>query len=171
MRWGCSVLDVGALYEEHRARIWKYTRARLSGRVATNEDVDDIVQRVFEKAAAGAPAYEDRGFDPFQWLSTIAWHLSIDYLKQRRFKYRYVPVNEASNRSREPVRETDPDRPFPSLPVERLREEYQEVLRIKYADDVPLPEAALRMGVPYTTLQKRHTRALTELRQLMGVAS
>jgi RNA polymerase sigma-70 factor (ECF subfamily) len=72
-------LELGVMYRDHAAAVWRYARSRLP----TDADADDLTSDVFARALRSAGGYDaDRG-NPRMWLMGIARHAAADWYRRR----------------------------------------------------------------------------------------
>lgn len=156
------MLDVAALYTEHALLIRNYLRRHGRGQFS-DDDVDDLVQGVFERACRAAPRFQDRGAPVAAWLVRIARNLLIDERQRKR-----LPVVQI--RAGLDIAAFDPDPSEPTLSLDVLTPEQRAVLVLRYGEDLTLPEVGARLGIPYETAKCRHRQAIRTLRRTRGAA-
>jgi RNA polymerase sigma-70 factor (ECF subfamily) len=87
----------GAIYERHRAAVYRYLRARTS----TDADAQDLAATTFERAMAAIHQFQPVGGGMAAWLIRIARNAHLARSEGRRtprevrFSRRSAPVDES----------------------------------------------------------------------------
>jgi RNA polymerase sigma-70 factor (ECF subfamily) len=164
--------DEGAvtlLYGAHVESIFDY----ISYRVDSIELAEDLTSEVFLRMVRGLASYQDRGVPFRAWLYRIAANLIVDHYRERgKDPVASVPEHYKSD---------DPD-PFDRVAEEeeavRLRlalralpEEYQDLLILRFVEELPHTEIACIMkksAVALRAMQYRALKALAEQLDLLN---
>jgi len=155
------------LYERYFDRIYNYVYARL-GRV---EDAEDLAIDTMTRSLTRLDLFHEQGVAFSSWVYRIAHNATIDHYR-RHGKVRLVPLEYA----------TLPPSPDPSeLAVEQLSnedlraalrdltDEQQQVLILRFFQDLTAAQAADIMGKSVGAVQALQHRALDSLeRALQG---
>jgi RNA polymerase sigma-70 factor, ECF subfamily len=180
---------ISRLLTEQEGSLAQFVSGRLDKRLAARLDVGDIVQDILIDAARKLPLYlKDRPVPFPVWLQSLA----IDHLKlnlrahlrtQKRSVSREAPqvgINEASSNSSLMKNVRSRDKTPSSLMagkelyamVKKLMHELpegdQELLRLRFAEQLPLKEIATQLGVSEPAVRMRQLRALRRLRELLN---
>lgn len=173
------MIDVGQLYEAHRRELTIHVARQMHGE--PQQDIEDVVQQAFTKAAATAHTYQDRGYEPKAWLYTIATNLIIDRRRRGSRKTedgyqdrlplcRIGPTEKA-------VATVQPDYARiensltlqPALDALTTAQRRAIVLRFWYG--FSSTEIGYLMGTTDNGVKKLHIRALSRMRKLLGEAA
>ncbi len=142
----------------HRHREWVH---RLAWRFTQNqEDTLDVLQETFAYLARKFPGLTLTA-SMTTFLYPVVKNTAIVVRKRKR---------------REPTLSPDtlPDRPFPEaahpthdlqILLRNLSDEHQEVVNLRFVDDLSLEEIATLLKIPLGTVKSRLHHALAELRQ------
>lgn len=171
-------------FDRLRLHLHEKMPADLTGQIA----VEDVLQETFAESVrqiAGFKAGNDTAF--FRWLATIAEHRLIDLVRAARAAKRgggWSPVDAAAAPDRSiaelitllAVHERTPSRSIAGrevatalqAAVESLKDDYREVLTLRYFQGLSVTETAARMGRSSTAVQMLCHRAIEELRERMG---
>ena len=153
------------LYAEHASAIYAYCYARLGNR----QDAEDATEQTFVQAWVAFDRYRDEGVPIKAWLYRIASNVVIDLFRRRRIRV-HSPLEEADDLvdpSKQPpeaaeARELygDLQRAVQSLPVS-----YQQVIALRFSQDMSLAEIAQVMGRSQGSVKMLLHRAVVTLRQ------
>ncbi len=147
------------LYTEYSGKVMRY----ISARVKNHADAEDLCADVFEKALRASETYDSEKAAPGTWLYTIAHNTVVDYFRRTR------PSEELSDELPDDGALDDSVLNAELLEelagaLERLPPELTDVIILRYYDDLPLTEVALRLGMSYGMVKLRHQKALSMLR-------
>lgn len=153
-----------ALVHRHHRPVFAYLYRLLGNRSAA----EDLTQETFARLISRIQTY--RFPQPFKpWLYTIAHNLYKDYCK-RSANRTTVPVAEpVSPAAAEPydISERITDRAEVIDAVRTLDPALQEVLLLRYYQDLKVDEIAAVVGVPSGTVKFRLFNSLQKLRRLL----
>ncbi|MGK0219335.1 MAG: RNA polymerase sigma-70 factor (ECF subfamily) [Planctomycetota bacterium] len=141
-----------------------FVRSLARGLLSDDALVDDVVQETFLRALTNGPRHREA---LSAWLRTVTRNISFKVLRgQSRRKAR----EEASARSeRLPAtldlvaRQQSLERVLSS--VKALPDHYQEVVMLRFFEDLPPRHIATRLELPISTVRMRLHRALKKLRE------
>jgi RNA polymerase sigma-70 factor (ECF subfamily) len=155
--------DWERLYKEQLPRVYNFFRYRL-GRTA---DVEDLTAVTFEKAWRARHRYRRDLASFATWLLTIARHVAIDHLRQRRAE---VPLDAAASmaspaRTPEQVTGLRSDVGRLSVLLSRLPDREREILALKYGSEMTNRDIARIAGLSESNVGTILHRTLQELRQ------
>jgi RNA polymerase sigma-70 factor (ECF subfamily) len=159
-----------ALYERYVDKIYRYIYFKVGGR----EQSEDLTSQTFLKAWDAIGDYEWRNYPFGAWLFRIAHNLVVDYHRSRRDS---VSLDDASPHL-EARANTDPVRPERVLAqalaegrvrkaIERLTDEQQQVLILRFYEGLSTTEVADLMGKRNGAVRGLQFRALSGLRDLL----
>lgn len=167
----CKVVEAPALAPEqpsfellihqHQAKlfnfIYRYTRSR--------EDAEDLLQDTFIKAFRNFDRYDSQ-YTFSAWLYTIARRTVCNHYRRRR------PTESLEFEIVDPYATPDTDAEAADAKqsiwalAKKLKPEYQEVLILKYTDDLSIIEIAQVMGKSLVNIKTLLFRARHQLRKL-----
>jgi RNA polymerase sigma-70 factor, ECF subfamily len=159
-----------ALYERYFDRIYNYVYARL-GRA---EDAEDLAIDTMTRSLTRLDLFQDQGVAFSSWVYRIAHNATIDHYR-RRGKATLVPLEDAQlPESADPA-----ELAMDQLSNDELREalseltdEQQQVLILRFFQDLTASQAAEVMGKSVGAVQALQHRALGSLeRALKGRTS
>jgi RNA polymerase sigma-70 factor (ECF subfamily) len=186
------VAAMSELLTRQREPLMRFFSSRLDKRLAARLDVSDIVQDVLVEAACKLPDFFERRPASFTaWLRQIAAerlaHVHRTHIQaKKRSVRREVSQSEkdacGSNgfhlrnaRSREKT-------PSSNVAGQELRDEVarlmqrlpaadQELLRLRFVEQLPAREVAAALGIGPETVRMRQLRALRRLREFLDYES
>lgn len=149
------------LYETHVDAIFQY----ICYRVDSKSTAEDLTSEVFSRMVRGLAGYQDRGVPFRAWIFRIAANVIIDYYRQRR-KGRDIPLSDEYESD-----DTDPfdrlaqseDRQQLQLAIRALPEAYQDLLLLRFVENLPHTEIAHIMNKSADALRAMQHRALKAL--------
>jgi RNA polymerase sigma-70 factor, ECF subfamily len=152
---------VTALYEMHVDAIFEY----ISYRVGSRNIAEDLTSDVFVRMVRGLAQYKERGLPFRAWLFRIAANLIIDHYRTHK-KGPDAPLLD-----NQPTNDTDPldrvakheDQLRMRLAVKALSEEYQNLLVLRFVENLPYAEIAQIMNKSAEALRAMQYRALKAL--------
>lgn len=156
----------GELYTRYLETIYRYIRLRVSDdRVA-----EDLTEEVFLRAFNALDTYEERGLPFSSFLFRVTKNLLTDHYRQQAEE---VSLEDADQL---PAKETDLDEQLIASEMgkkvrralDKLPDEYQEVIRLRIVLGLPTTTAAAWMGRSEGALRVLLHRALKALRKKMN---
>jgi RNA polymerase sigma-70 factor, ECF subfamily len=160
----------GALYGQYVDKIYRYIYFKVGQRA----EAEDLTSQTFLKAWDAIGDYEWRNHPFGAWLFRIAHNLVVDYHRARREN---ITLDNATPQlehraSRDEVR---PERVLAEIltmervrhAVGRLTEEQQQVLVLRFFEDLSTGEVAGIMGKRRGAIRGLQFRALSALRDLL----
>jgi RNA polymerase sigma-70 factor (ECF subfamily) len=155
------------LYERYVDNIYSY----IYYRTGNHHDAEDLVSRTFYRALKHFPRYVDRGAPFSAYLYRIAHNIVANFHRDRS-RRQVVPLNEmmlsALRREQPAVAFDESDAQATLLEaVRRLPEDRQELLVLKFVDQLTNAEIARIMGRTEGAIKSLYHRTLVSLRQGM----
>ncbi len=164
----------GILVERYRTRLYRFVERYTND----PEDARDVTQEVFLKVHAALDAYDPK-YKFSTWIFRIAGNAAIDHLRRRKVRPMTLELpkdEDGESRAAEP-RETRPD-PFEDLShrrlrealaaaIERLPDDYRELISLRHYGEMPYEEIAELKGMPLGTVKNKLFRARQALRDLL----
>ncbi len=152
---------VTRLYETYVEAIFEY----ISYRVGSRTTAEDLTSEVFLRMVKGLAQYKDHGFPFRAWLFRIAANLVIDHYRANK-KGPDAPLLD-----NQPTSDTDPldrvakqeDQLRMRLAVKALPEDYQNLLVLRFVENLPHTEIATIMNKSAEALRSMQYRALKAL--------
>ncbi len=140
-----------------------FIRSLARGLLSDEALVDDVVQETYIKALTNGPRHRDA---LTSWLRTVTRNLSFKALRtqgRRRTREEVSAKNEALPSTIDLVaRQQSLDHIVGA--VKELPDHYQEVVMLRFFEDLPPRHIATRLDVPVNTVRMRLHRALKALR-------
>jgi RNA polymerase sigma-70 factor (ECF subfamily) len=156
----------GVLFERYLNLIYKYVRCRVS----EDQEAEDLTEIVFLKAYEALDRYQERGWPFSSFLYQIARNQLADYY---RAQPKEVSLEEAKDL--EAVDLDLEERAIVSEKVqilreglEKLPEDYQEVIRLRLLLDLTTTEVAASLNRSKGAVRILLHRALAALRKQVG---
>lgn len=153
------------LYRRYRDRIYWYLRARTEG----EEDAADLTQQVFVHALAALRQFHSRKGSVAAWLFSIARHAATDFHRRHRttVAWEYVPAALQPDDGRDVEADTMRRESLARLPqlLAALPRDKREVLALRFAGGLTIPEIAAVVGKSAEATRKQLTRTLQSLEE------
>jgi len=154
----------GELYERYVKKIYAY----IYFRTGNSHDAEDLTSRVFHRALVHIQTYVERGA-PFQaWLYRIAHNLVANWHRDRN-RRKVIPLDEfiaAGLRADPPddLTESEEEREHLLAAIQRLPEERQQLLMLKFVDRLSNQEIGEIMDRSEGAIKSLYHRTLLALR-------
>lgn len=156
----------GPLYDHYQPMIYRFVFVKVGRR----EDAEDITHQVFLAAWQNIGGYKHRGHPFSSWLYQIARNLVIDHYRAKK--------PETS------LEKMDPEAFVSSVSVHidlsiklemekamrgiaKLKPEYQDVIVLRFVEDLPLKEVAHAMEKTEGAVKLMQHRAIKELQRIL----
>ncbi len=160
----------GKLYERYITKIYNYVYYRTGN----HHDAEDLTSRVFYRALMHVEEYVDRGVPFSAWLYRIAhnlvanWHR--DHARRQDVDLDDVQLIGEAHEIPEWAAESNERRQRLLAAIRRLPEERQELLILKFVEQLSNAEVGQIMGRTEGAIKSLYHRTLLALRdELMGV--
>ncbi len=156
----------GLLYDYYQPKIYRFIYLKVSNR----EEAEDLTHQVFLKAWVNLKAYTDRGYPFGSYLYRIARNLTIDYYRTRKETQSLELISEdvvfASSTAISAL-ETKMALKKVKLVLSQLKPEYQEIIVMKYVEDMTNNEIASILQKSEGAVKLMHNRALKALKLIL----
>lgn len=174
------------LFAEHRDRLQRMVRLRLSPAVAGRVDASDVLQEAYLDADKQYARFlRERPASPYVWLRGITWQRLIKMHRQHLGTQQRAVSREASLPTDSSVnlatrlmsKASTPSRSMlkvelrrrVQLALSRLKHEDREVIVLRDFEGLTNGEAAQVMGLTDSGATMRYGRALVRLRKVLEV--
>lgn len=158
----------GILYEKYVTRIFNY----IYYRTGNTHDAEDLTARVFFRAMNHIKNYSNRGLPFSAWLYRIAhnlvanWHRDNSRKKEIPLDDGYFQFPKSEHPEHEMVRLEDWDKMMRY--VRTLPQDRQQLLILKFVDDLSNAEIGVIMGRTEGAIKSLYHRTLLSLRDQLG---
>ncbi len=153
------------LYERYVDRIYAYVYYRTGDA----REAEDLTARVFYRALAHMPTYDQRGAPFIAWLYRIAHNLLANWRRDRG-RHPEIPLDDLLGlHSREATPQSQAERAEDERElleaIRRLPPERQQLLILKFADDLSNIEIGQILGRSEGAIKSLYHRTLLSLRE------
>lgn len=160
----------GSLYDHYQPKIYRFVMIKVGRR----EDAEDLTHQVFLNALENIEGYKNLGFPFSSWLYRIARNQIVDFWRTRRPEtslekmdpeYFVAPATIQFDLTQKLEMETVQGA------LQKLKPEYQDVVIMRFVDDLPIKEVAAAMDKSEGAVKLLQHRAIKELKNLLGETS
>ena len=162
------------LVARYQTRLFRF----ISRYTGDAEDARDVTQEAFLKVYSALDSFDPR-YKFSTWLFRIGGNAAIDHIRRR--KARPMPVGLPLGEDGEEIQvELADHRPDPledltrsrlrkelDLAIERLPDDYRELISLRHYGELPYEEIAELKGMPLGTVKNKLFRARQALRDLL----
>ena len=159
---------IGALYDQHHERIFRYVWSRVGDRYLA----EDLTGDVFARMLAALPDYTPTGLPFRAWLYRIAHNLLVDHFRKAG-KYVAVPLDALD--AQDPVGDDSISGVDRKLTLEHLNHAlsqldpaHREVVVLRFASGLSLREVALVLDKTEAAVKSLQHRGLAALRRALA---
>ena len=152
-----------ALYHRHLPNVFRRVRY-----VIPENDVEDVTQEVFIAASKSLASF--RGDSQFgTWLRTLTNYKVTEFYRKRTRKQEplLAPLSEASGRTEGGTSKSMEERIFIQRALQKLPENYREVLLLRFVEDLQFNEIAELTNQNLEATKSLFRRAISALRNLL----
>ncbi len=169
------------LYERYKTGVTKH----LSEILKRQDDVEDICIESFEKAFRKLELYDPQ-YQFSTWLYTIATNTARDHLNKSKRIKNNIPTksidmedeSEFQQIERVPADIKNPEEDIIDQQeydkfinnIEKLKDEYREIAKLRLIDNLAYQEIAERLEMPLNTVKTRISRARALLTKMMDLS-
>ncbi len=160
----------GVLYDRYQAMIYRFVMIKVGRR----EEAEDITHQVFLSAWQSVGTYRHKGFPFSSWLYRIARNQIIDHYRAG-----------ANRKGEVSIEKTDPESFAAAVDyagnvaakieletvraaVARLKPDYQDVIILRFVEDMSLKESAVALGKSEGAVKLLQHRAVRELKKALA---
>lgn len=153
-------------------------------RLGSRNDASDIVQETFIKVWKNLNRFDDTKASFKTWIFTIAKNTVTDFLRKKKsllFTDLEKDTDEDINSFAENIpdedllpdsalqklQEKEADKKFLNNLLENLHPNYQEVLTLRYQEEMTFEEIGKILNKSLNTVKSQHRRAIIELRRML----
>ena len=153
----------GELYEIWAGKVYRFVHLK----VRSVPVAEDLTSEVFLKVWQKIHQYKPQADAKFStWLYTVARNAVIDY-------YRINRRGEISFENLPEIADLEGDEPYHEasvleLALQRLPEEYQKVLRLRFVEELPIARVAQAIKKKEANVRAITVRALAKLRDMLS---
>lgn len=157
----------GELYERHVSAVYRFLYARLDNRM----DAEDFTEEVFLRAWNSLSTYDERGIPFLAFLLIVARNVLIDHYRRNGRSPQHVPIEDIQLSDPEPepgeVMTTKIKHDELRQALDQLRDDYQEVLVLRFLNDLSPNETAQVMKRSTGAVRVLQHRAIAALRKTL----
>jgi len=153
------------IYEKNVTRIYNY----IFYRIGSEADAEDLTARVFHRAFGHIENYQEKGVPFTAWLYRIAHNLTANWYRdtQRR---KEIPLEDRVDFPHQvelPERQMEhaQEKELLMKAIRRLPPERQQLILLKYLEDLTNGEIAVIMGRTEGAIKSLYHRSLISLRE------
>jgi RNA polymerase sigma-70 factor (ECF subfamily) len=153
----------GKLYDYYQPMIYRFVLIKVGRR----EEAEDITHQVFLRAWQSIRTYSHRG-NPFgSWLYRIARNQVIDRYRSRKddVSLEMIDADTLSFQTKQPDVSTRIDMERVIAAVHRLKPDYQDVIVLRFVEDLSISETAEIMHKTEGAIKLIQHRAIEELKK------
>lgn len=156
--------ELSALYQDHAAAVWRYTRSR----VPTDADAEDVTSDVFARAMRSTHTYDPARGTPRAWLTGIARHSTTDWWRRRRPEDPHADLPDAAALD-DPLAESLRTEQVHEVRVvlAKLSAREREAISLRFGAELTSSEIGEQLGISPTAARMLVHRAVTKLRGVM----
>lgn len=156
--------ELGQLYRDHAASVWRYARARLP----SDADAEDVTSEVFASAMRSTATFDPERGSPRAWLMGIARHAVGDWWRRRRPEEprSAIPEVDGHDDSDRAVLRAEGAGELRAV-LELLSEREREALSLRFGAELSSAEIGAVLGTSPTGARMLVHRAVTKLREVM----
>jgi RNA polymerase sigma-70 factor (ECF subfamily) len=153
------------LYDRHADRVYRH----IFYRVDRTEDAEDLTQQVFLLAWRGLKGYQPTRSPFIAWLLTIAHNTLVTFYRRQKtaFSLDAAEIDWPSPEEMEKGAEVRLDHERVRQAMRMLRADYQQVLALRFLEDLGHREIAGAIGKSEANVRVIQYRALHELRRIL----
>jgi len=155
----------GELYERYVKKVYSYVYYRTNN----HHDAEDLTAKVFIRALKHIKTYDERGVPFSAWLYRIAHNLVANWYRDYR-RRQIIPLEDFIGRNApsdqpETIAEEQEELERLRQSIQRLPEERQQLLFLKYVDRLPNAEIGKIMDKTEGAIKSLYYRTLAALRE------
>ncbi len=157
----------GTLYDHYQPMIYRFILVKVGSR----EEAEDITHQVFLSAWQNVRTYKHRGHPFSSWLYQIARNQVIDHYRAKKSDVSLDVIDPeyfvaTSSITSDLMMKLEVEKVRHA--VETLKPDYQDVIIMRFIEDISLKETATIMGKTEGAVKLIQHRAIKELQKLLG---
>lgn len=155
----------GALYDFYHTRIYRYVFVKVSRK----EEAEDLTHQVFLSAWQSIRRYKHQGYPFSGWLYEIARNKVIDFYRSHKTELSIDLVGEHLTDEGSAVTALAGmmERDAVIAAVRNLKPLYQDVILLRFVDDLSLKETAKIVGKSEGAIKVIQHRAIQDLKNTL----
>ena len=154
----------GAIYERYAEKVFRYLNAHLGNGL----DAEDLTEEVFIRVWRALPDYRERGTPFLSFVFRVARNALIDHYRRERRVVGQVSSDEVMIADHKPgpgeIVSQQLEQQELREALEGLREDYRNVLILRFLSELDPEDTALAMGRSAGAVRVLQHRALAALR-------
>lgn len=157
--------DLGVLYRDHAASVWRYARSRLP----SDADAEDVTSDVFARAMRSTHTYADDKGTPRAWLMGIARHATADWWRRRAPEHPHAEVPDGAGADDDAIAgllRADGVEAVRRV-LDLLTDKERDAVALRFAGELSSTEIGAQLGVSATAARMLVYRAVTKLREVL----
>ena len=151
------------LYEYYLPKIYSY----IYNRCRNKQLAEDVSSKTFVKAMTKLKSFEFKGYRFGSWLYKIAHNELIDYFRKDKELFDIKEVEVYSDNKTSQLAENEERKRVVLKALSELPENYQQVLSLKYFEEMTNKEMADIVGCKKATLAVKLHRSLKAFEKVM----
>ena len=154
----------GLLYDKYQPQIYRFVYLKVGHR----EEAEDLTHQVFLSALQNIEKYQHKGFPFSSWLYQISRNKIIDHWRTRKITLDIEDAAEQGENDLEIEKigvRFEIERVQKAIP--RLKDEYQNVIIMKFIEGLSYEEIAAALNKPQTTVRVLQHRAIKQLKNIL----
>lgn len=154
------------LYRANVAGVHALAWSHLGDRAAA----EDVTAETFRRALRALPRFEPRGIPFRAWLWRICVNVTNDELRRRQRASRFtetMPVEPTEDIGADEIANVETRALVHDL-VDRLPPDHRTVITLRFGEDLPIADVAVRLGRSPDAIKQLQRRALATLRSLLA---
>jgi len=156
----------GSLYDHYLPKIYRFVLLKVSHR----EEAEDLTHQSFLKAWENISQYNFKGYSFGAWLYRIARNITVDYYRKNRQETSLEGVSEVAIEGLSLGGTIDKKIEWEELikSLKQLKEIEQEVLIMRFVEDLPLKEVAKVIDKSEGAVKLIQHRAINNLKEIVS---
>ncbi len=156
----------GLLYDHYLPKIYRFVLLKVSHR----EEAEDLTHQAFLKAWENINQYNFKGYSFGAWLYRIARNITVDYYRNNRSETSLEEVSEIAIGGLSLGGAIDKKIEWEGLikSLKQLKEIEQEVLIMRFVEDLPLKEIAEAIDKSEGAVKLIQHRAINNLKKIVS---
>jgi RNA polymerase sigma-70 factor (ECF subfamily) len=154
----------GAIYERYAEKVFRYLNAHLGNGL----DAEDLTEEVFIRVWRSLPDYRERGTPFLSFVFRVARNALIDHYRRERRVVGQLSADEVMIADYKPgpgeIVSQQMEQQELREALEGLREDYRNVLILRFLSDMSPEDTALAMGRSAGAVRVLQHRALAALK-------